>query len=217
MAWSRLNGAQAINRTSGLSVARDRQPEYDPVRGAKIEPHHLRSPAPLPIRPVPAQGQDLTGQQVGRLTVIGYYGRGGSGSRWVVRCLCGYYEVRSRLVLLDPAYAASAACRVCDYEREMLAGRATPPPIRHEHTDLPAGASAAQDDAPPLARLFRAVARMDADSTFSDLAAAAEIPRAQVRPLLDAMVAHGVLRLRADGWYEPGALTARGTSPMRAR
>ncbi|MTJ94050.1 MAG: hypothetical protein F8N36_14510 [Desulfovibrio sp.] len=84
-----------------------------------------------------------------------------------MRCSCGYYEVRRGKVLRDPAYGAPAACSVCDYEREMLAGRATPPPIRHERIEEKV---VARDDAapPPMLRLFQMVL-MHRDSMFGEL------------------------------------------------
>lgn len=51
--------------------------------------------------------EDLTGNQYGRFTVIGYssvdkiYNRGHLSYGWVCRCSCGNYEIRLKAELLD--------------------------------------------------------------------------------------------------------------------
>jgi len=95
--------------------------------------HDLVSGAPLPIRAVPECMEDLTGKQVGRLTVIGLSARKNSRSgsaAWVVRCVCGTYEARKGKTLRDPAYVERAMCNECNYTREMIAGRTTPPAVK---------------------------------------------------------------------------------------
>lgn len=40
-------------------------------------------------------GEDLTGRKMGRMVVIRYHAPGNRGGRWLLRCACGYYELRS--------------------------------------------------------------------------------------------------------------------------
>lgn len=83
-----------VNRTAALVVSRGEhfEPEVDTSK-------MVYSDTPLPIkRPTNAAKsnpayKDLTGLRNGRLTVMGLYA-GGKG-RWVVRCACGKYEVRT--------------------------------------------------------------------------------------------------------------------------
>lgn len=64
---------------------------------------------------------DLTGRTVGRLTVIGYAAE--HSGKWVVRCVCGLYELRSAKAVKNPANDrdACADCRTLDQAK------------RHEH------------------------------------------------------------------------------------
>ncbi len=62
----------------------------------------LASPIPLPTTTLKAIGSkriDLTGRKKGRLTVVGlsasFRGVSRKGLRWVVRCSCGMYEIRT--------------------------------------------------------------------------------------------------------------------------
>jgi len=76
------------------------------------------SPTPIAMRPVPAQIPDLTGQRCGQLTVIGLAAqRGGKGtsgrSRWVCRCVCGYYVTRKAGAIKNPDNAPYERCERC--------------------------------------------------------------------------------------------------------
>jgi hypothetical protein len=56
------------------------------------------SPTPFATIPLPANAPslvDLTGWRRGKLTVIGFHGK----KRWVCRCVCGYYTLRSARAL----------------------------------------------------------------------------------------------------------------------
>jgi hypothetical protein len=91
------------------------------------------SDCPLPMRDITKALlntlPDLRGRRVGKLTVIGLYAnKTADGARWVVRCLCGCYETRKtkviRAFIADSEYAAErACCSICDYTKQMLAGK----------------------------------------------------------------------------------------------
>lgn len=212
MDWDRLIAVAPINRLSGLAVG-PREPEFDPERTI-FRNHELRSEGPLPTKPVHSGQEDLAGHRIGRLTVVGLFDnpecktRWSKHRRWVVRCVCGYYEVRREKVLKDKTYQDRAECSVCDYTHRVVTGLAKQAPIRHERLEEPHPTKSVRhpEPMPPLMRLYFAVVKGSDDATFGDLAKAADIPREQVRELLDAMVAHGILRQREDGWYTRGIL-----------
>lgn len=81
------------------------------------------SMAPLPTKQFPGPPKhDLTGRKVGRFTVIGcaVYKRGkhlkpgkqDPGTRWVVRCKCGRYQMlSSKSVKMFHEFAACVECQ----------------------------------------------------------------------------------------------------------
>lgn len=81
----------------------------------KISDGAVNSFLPLPVRPAQRTeiGQacfvDLTGTKLGRLTVIGISAE--VAARWVVRCVCGAYGLRTAKAIkaADP----SACCHQC--------------------------------------------------------------------------------------------------------
>lgn len=89
-----------------------------------VHEHDVHSDCPPPMRAVPPNSPALVGMKVGKLTIVGLHAKSGlNGGRWVVRCVCGQYETRRAKVLRDAVYASRACCKVCDYTREMIAGR----------------------------------------------------------------------------------------------
>ncbi len=74
---------------------------------------HWKAP-PLPEAIRPANCPDLSGTRAGRLTVIRYHGRNPKkGSKWLVRCTCGDYEIR-----YAPAIKRASEdhkCQACDW------------------------------------------------------------------------------------------------------
>lgn len=71
---------------------------------------HGTRPAPWPMIPVPSWLVDVTGVRCGSLTCLGLsdvvaghhsFSRQ-QRARWVCRCVCGYYVLRSRKSLLNP-------------------------------------------------------------------------------------------------------------------
>lgn len=76
------------------------------------------SQEPLATRSAPQDGEDLTGRQVGQLTVRGYarhYPRS-----WVVQCGCGRYTTRTSKAIRNPANAGDK-CDACRKKPEVEA------------------------------------------------------------------------------------------------
>lgn len=120
--WDALLASVPANRAAALD-ANAKGTEFRPAKEI-IKEWDRRSHAPFPTKRVPF-GVDLTGLKVGRLTVIGLADldeRKAKSAAWVVRCACGYYEIRRSKSLRSPAYAARAMCSHCDYQTELRAG-----------------------------------------------------------------------------------------------
>lgn len=107
----------ARRRPVDATAARVTQPG---PRGLEIGKRgELCSPTPFPMRPVPTQTPDLTGRRCGQLTVVGLaVQQGGSGtsgvrSRWVCRCVCGYYAMRKARAITNPDNQVHERCERC--------------------------------------------------------------------------------------------------------
>jgi hypothetical protein len=72
-------------------------------------------PTPFPMRPVVGQLLDLTGWRCGLLTVIGLAAhRAADGkSRWVCRCVCGYYVRKTARAIKNPDNQVWERCERC--------------------------------------------------------------------------------------------------------
>jgi len=76
---------------------------------------HWRAP-PLPEAPLPSGVRNLAGLSVGRLTVVRYHRTHPKrGARWLVRCQCGDYEVRSTKALTGSVPVERSMCHACGY------------------------------------------------------------------------------------------------------
>jgi hypothetical protein len=72
-------------------------------RGDNVDPPEIRQrwgsaifTAPPNIKKIPNDLPDLTGSNFGKFTVFGLAAKSShDGARWVVKCQCGYYELRS--------------------------------------------------------------------------------------------------------------------------
>lgn len=66
--------------------------------------NRINSDLPLPTKGLPYGIQDLTGIKFGWFTVIGYHDRraktGTLYTKWVVRCVCGRYSIRTGKAIL---------------------------------------------------------------------------------------------------------------------
>jgi hypothetical protein len=78
----------------------------------------INSDRPLPTKPVPDDlTYDLTNEPFSNLTVIGYFGPSHGhwlGTRWVVQCVCGRYEVRRSKKLRQQRPDREYFCNVCE-------------------------------------------------------------------------------------------------------
>lgn len=90
----RVASGTPVNKTAAMVTG----------KGTSFEPEmDLSSVTRWDHRPhtyaVPKGTPDMTGKRQGRLTVVGYHGSSknnrSSPSRWVVRCVCGMYEIRA--------------------------------------------------------------------------------------------------------------------------
>lgn len=91
----------------------------------------ISSTDPIPVKDFPGQkDHDLTGEKFGRLKVIGYYGKG-SGTRtgkWVVKCLCGNYELRRAAALKKTTgNDCGSMCYSCDQKEGYRRNRKNQP------------------------------------------------------------------------------------------
>lgn len=94
-----------VNATAGRVIARGEHHSYKP------DECHLISDVPLPIAHVPGgnpEFKDLTGTVFGRLTVVGFSAT--HNRRWVCRCACGNYVLRTSKAVKK---GAGAMCEHC--------------------------------------------------------------------------------------------------------
>lgn len=76
---------------------------------------------PPRMRPPRASELDLVGRAAGRLTVVGLHDETGRkhGARWVVRCVCGSYEMRSAKAIRGP-FAHLQRCSHCEINERLV-------------------------------------------------------------------------------------------------
>lgn len=103
-----------VNATAGRVLATGQHWQGKAMEGSRD------SANPIPTYPV-AEWQrvspkmvDLTGRKVGQLTVLGF----GGNKRWVVRCNCGAYSMRTAKGLTNPANTEDS-CDHCYRKRRM--------------------------------------------------------------------------------------------------
>jgi hypothetical protein len=125
----------ARRRPVDLTAARVTQPG---PRGLDLKKRpsslHGCQPAPWPLRAIPGGPENLIGRVRGSLTVVGLshvLGGAASGSRlrWCCRCVCGYYVLRARRAIVNPANTLDA-CDRC-LERQWL---------QHQQQEIASGA-----------------------------------------------------------------------------
>ena len=105
--YSRIAASAPVDASAARALSM--RGEHEPT--VKIPEHHEHYDAPPKVQPVPENKTDRTGRRFGKLTVIGYLRthRDRSG-RWLVRCVCGQYEVR-RGSTIDKADAGQSCTR----------------------------------------------------------------------------------------------------------
>lgn len=98
-------------------------------RGVHYEPivnyaGHKHWDAPPPMKPVPNDPSciNFIGRKFGRLTVVGLAdtkrGSGSPGASWVVRCVCGDYEHRSKKAITNPNNSDDKCCHCRDWSKK---------------------------------------------------------------------------------------------------
>lgn len=97
-----------VNRTAALVVSRGESytPEFK-------QSDIMESPLPLPVQDFPSTSQkdhNLTGISFAWLTVIGLSAE--KSGRWVCRCVCGMYCIRSPKAIKNKSNDKDA-CREC--------------------------------------------------------------------------------------------------------
>ena len=93
-----------------------------------VESDEVLHTAPLPDA-APPELLALPGRRRGRMVIVGYAADqgGGKSAKWVVRCDCGRYEHRTR-VIRWLGTDANDFCRECQRRAFLLQGGRTPSP-----------------------------------------------------------------------------------------
>lgn len=108
--WDKLAVSTPLNATAGRVTSTSRG--LQPAGPRAAETYLVWKTAPQTTA-VPRLTEDLTGRQIGRLTVAGYLGNMGTDKgKWLVRCSCGDFEVRNSKAVKNPANSADA-CKQC--------------------------------------------------------------------------------------------------------
>jgi len=103
-----------INKTASRVVSSG--VAYEPTINSEA-PHWEVPPI---TRDVPDNAENLIGTQKGWLTVVGLLPKKSSKQkpRWLVRCLCGAYECRSRNALFNPDNKEDR-CKNCKHSQKL--------------------------------------------------------------------------------------------------
>jgi hypothetical protein len=120
--FDRIIGSGPANTTAAKVTARGEH--WEPATSMPHDLQHWKAPPPMqPFVSNPAWPDvvNMAGKKFGRFTVIGVLADDGGknrGCRWVCRCVCGDYEVRStkaiRLMLTAPKKETGGArCWYC--------------------------------------------------------------------------------------------------------
>lgn len=113
------------------SVIRDGSGE---VWEAKICPSilHFKAP-PQQVSRKPRNKADLTGRVYGRLTVVRYHTTSGAGRGiWLLRCVCGDYELRRGEKIRE--YVGDVCCAACRSLDRLRASTSAVGPTKAQRT-----------------------------------------------------------------------------------
>jgi hypothetical protein len=112
-----------VDRTAAIVVSKGER--HEPFGKAAVVHifHSEVCPAIVPDKSLRLTSANLTGIKFGRFTVIGMSrdikGQENTGGRWVVRCSCGDYEVRTAKSIKNPNNKDDM-CRICNKARQTL-------------------------------------------------------------------------------------------------
>jgi hypothetical protein len=112
----------------------------------KVACAHWDAPPPAE-KPLPSGQEDRAGQRFGRFTVVRYHTSSkATGSKWLVRCACGEYEIRSSKAVKNPANTDDCCtlCRHLVYLQRRDRQKLTPAGRRDEEGRLDAIAAKAR-------------------------------------------------------------------------
>ena len=127
MNYDKIRTSSPVNATAARVVSRSGI-QWKPAKDID-KSWHTRTAEPLPTEPFSGPKEyDLSGRCNNRLTVIGKaagFKSNDKGAAWVVRCTCGYYEIRRTSGFKNTEYGRSM-CRHCDYLEELKAGKEPP-------------------------------------------------------------------------------------------
>lgn len=106
-----------VNREAALATARGEHWEWK-NKATILANNGVHQDTPPPIQPLPKNAStlpDLTGVSFGRFRVIGF--ARDRRSKWVVRCVCGIYEMRTTKAIRNPLNSTDRcrSCRHVDY------------------------------------------------------------------------------------------------------
>lgn len=123
-----------FDKTASMVTGRGEHFEWEPAANGKVhsaDPISLRNPTPQELGN--AAFKDLRGAKFGRLTVQGIAAEivSTNGTNWVVRCVCGAYEIRKAkyikaCVAGDNPGEHEPMCDSCGYTRRLQMGRHNP-------------------------------------------------------------------------------------------
>lgn len=109
--WEKLPATTPLNKTAAKVVSQ-RGDHYNPDVNYS---GHWHADAPPRMRKIPARSKaaaKMIGHRTGRLKVVGLYA--GKTSKWVVRCSCGDYELRTARALRNP-HNKNDKCQNCHH------------------------------------------------------------------------------------------------------
>ena len=93
----------------------------------KNKPTFIESSEFIKIKPPPHGAPDVIGKRRGDMVIIGYAAEQGSGlTKWVVRCVCGNYEQRTKITRWLGVDAPDS-CRVCQNRKYLISKKHLPP------------------------------------------------------------------------------------------
>lgn len=110
--FDRIGASVPVNRSAALVTSKGvhYEPDFSP-------PAQFWDIAPPTIK-VPWNATSIVGLKSGRLVVIGYLGRTGTGARWLVHCACGKFEGRRTRTLTNPKIEDDC-CHLCNYQKRV--------------------------------------------------------------------------------------------------
>lgn len=123
--YGKLAASRPVNRSASVVTAKGTH--FIPAVPLRETVKHWKACPAFKEHPSSPGFTDLTGARVGQVVVVGYYGPTRTGAIWVVRCVCGDYELRKagsirRMRVEGDAEHSDHCCVECDYTRRLRKG-----------------------------------------------------------------------------------------------